>query len=70
MRSDLVKQIAEGITKTNECLSHMESVTEYSKGEAKDCHNSYEMKNQSRSRVLKMHPVTGGHKEMLTALGV
>ena len=37
VRSDLVKQIAEGFTKNNECLSHMESVTEYSKSEAKEC---------------------------------
>ena len=34
-RSDLVKQRVEGITKDNECLSHMEPVTEYLKSEAK-----------------------------------
>ena len=37
VRSDLVKQTAEGVTKNNEWLSHMEPVTEYSKSEAKEC---------------------------------
>ena len=36
-RSDLVEQIAEGVTKNNECLSHIKSESEYSKDEAKDC---------------------------------
>ena len=37
VRRELVKQIAEGITKNNERLSHMDSVTENSKSEAKEC---------------------------------